>query len=223
MATIAEITLPAEEFALAKTLAAIDGIEFEVERVVAHDSERVMPFVWASGASLDDVEAALRTDPTVDQVEVLASLDDEQLYRMDWIDHIQMLARILVVEDATIMAASTAHNKWHLRTLFPEREALSRMYEFGQDAGLDFDVHRIYRLDEHRQGRFGLTDKQQETLAAAFEDGYYEIPREVSAQELAATIGISHQALSEQLRRAHGSLVRNAIVIGHSDENRTNR
>jgi predicted DNA binding protein len=32
--------------------------------------------------------------------------------------------------------------------------------------------------------------------------------------EVAEELGISHQALSERLRRGHGRLVRNALVVG---------
>ena len=212
--TIAELELPADEFALWETLRSVENVEFEIERVVAHDPEHVMPYVWASGIDEEEIETALKDDTSVDDLAVLADLDDERLYRMDWVDRIETLVQILVEEEGTILAAFGAGNSWALRTLFPAREALSRTHDFCEEADLTMDVKSIYRLDEGRGGRFGLTDNQQSTLLAAFEHGYYEIPRGVTAEELATELGISHQALSEQLRRAHGSLVKNAIVIG---------
>lgn len=53
MATSAEVTLPAEEFALRETFEALPDVEFEVERVVAHDESRVMPILWVAGADSD--------------------------------------------------------------------------------------------------------------------------------------------------------------------------
>lgn len=213
--SVAEFEIPAEEFALYETLTTVEGVEFEIERIVAHESERVMPFVWASGAEVEEIEAALENDPSIERLELLAGLGDEQLYRMEWVDHIKTLIRMLVEENATILAASGRKTTWHLRALFPERDALSRTHEYCKEEGLTIDIKSIYRLDEGRQGRFGLTDKQHDTLVEAFEQGYYEIPRGVTAEELGAALGVSHQALSEQLRRAHGSLVENTIVIGH--------
>ena len=212
--TIAELELPADEFALWETLRSLEEVEFEIERVVAHDPERVMPYVWVSGANDADLDAALEVDSSVDALEVLADLEDERLYRMEWVDRIETLVRILVEEEGTILAAFGRGNSWALRTLFPAREALSRTHEYCEEARLTMEVKSIYRLDEGRGGRFGLTDNQQSTLVSAFEHGYYDIPRGVTAEELAEQLEISHQALSEQLRRAHGSLVENAIVIG---------
>jgi len=212
--TIAELELPADEFALWETLRSVENVGFEIERVVAHDPEHVMPYVWASGLDEEEIETALEDDTSVEGLAVLADLEDERLYRMDWVDRIETLVQILVEEEGTILAAFGAGDSWALRALFPAREALSRTHEFCEEAGLTMDVKSIYRLDEGRGGRFGLTDNQQSTLLSAFEHGYYEIPRGVTAEELATELGISHQALSEQLRRAHGSLVENAIVIG---------
>ena len=46
-----------------------------------------------------------------------------------------------------------------------------------------------------------LTPRQEEILKVAYESGYYEIPRKISLSQLAARIGISASALSENLRR----------------------
>jgi predicted DNA binding protein len=214
--TVAEVEVPVEEFALYETAAELGEVGFEVERVVAHDPDHVIPFVWVSGKSTDDVaiEAALDADESVESFESLATFEDEWLYRMDWGTHVQTLIRVLVEEEGTVMAASGQGGTWNLRVLFPEREGLSRTREFCADAGLTWDIRRIYRLDEGRQGRYGLTDKQQDTLTEAFERGYYNVPRGAAAKELADGLNVSHQALSEQLRRAHGNLVKNAIVVG---------
>jgi predicted DNA binding protein len=214
---IAEFDLPAEEFALSETLVAHDGAEFEVERVVAH-TDRAMPFVWVRA---DDTEAAaieetLQGDSTVESVDLLTDLGEERLYRMEWVAHVETLVHVLVEEDGTVLAASGSgrNDAWHLRVLFPEHGAISRTNEFCEDHGLAIDLRRVYQLDDGRKGRFGLTDDQQSTLVAAFEHGFYEVPRSTSMEELAAELDVSHQALSERFRRAHGSLVENAVVIG---------
>lgn len=148
--TIAEVEIPIAEFALSETLGRLDEIACEIERVVAHDTDRVMPFVWMRNGSVEneDVTAVLADDPTVDTFELLVDLNEEGLYRMEWIDHIQMLVHILVEEDGTSMAASGEAGKWSLRILFPERDALSQTYEYCETYGLTFDVRRIYELSE---------------------------------------------------------------------------
>lgn len=218
--TVAEVEIPVAEFALAETFTRLNGIRCEIERVVAHDDARVLPFVWISGEGhdTDDVVTALAEDTGVATFELLTDLDDEALYRMEWIDRVQTLVKIIVEEKGTVLAASGEAGTWALRLLFPEHEALSRTHDYCKGNGVHFDVQRIYRLDEGRQGRFGLTDKQQDTLAEAFEHGYYEIPRETTAKELGTELNISHQALSELLRRGHKNLVKNTIIVGRSVE-----
>lgn len=72
----------------------------------------------------------------------------------------------------------------------------------------------IYQLEEGRQGRYGITEEQQEALIRAYTAGYYTIPRKITAKELADELGVSHQALSERLRRGHENVVKNALIIG---------
>ncbi|WP_435153458.1 bacterio-opsin activator domain-containing protein [Haladaptatus sp. DFWS20] len=215
-ATVVEVEIPSDEFALSQSLSTRADLTFEIERVVAHDDDQVMPFVWVSSeeSSRDELESALDEDPSVKDIELLTDLEDEWLYRMEWVDQIDTLIQILVKEDGTILAAMGDDHSWNLRIVFPEREALSRTYEYCESKGLTLDILNIYKLEEGRKGRFGLTEHQQDTLTLAYERGYYHVPRDVTADDLADELEISHQAVSERLRRAHGSLVENAIILG---------
>ncbi len=213
--TVVEVEIPADEFALWETLTEHENLEFEIERVVAHESDRVMPFVWVSGGG-PDTESILENDTSVENLQLLADLEDEQLYQMEWTDHIQTLIHILVDEEATVLSASGNSKHWHLRILFPDRDALSETYEYCRENDLSLDIRNIYELEQGRKGRFGLTDEQQDTLMLAFERGYYDIPREASAENLADDLDVSHQAISERLRRGHRSLVKNTLVIGRN-------
>ncbi|WP_255167019.1 helix-turn-helix domain-containing protein [Natrononativus amylolyticus] len=221
MGVIAELQLPAAEFALSETVEAFETLQFEIERIVAHDRSHVMPFVWISGPAFDGLEGALSADDTVEDVRLVSNLEDERLYEMSWVGHVEALIRILVEEEGTVLAAEGNSEGWMLRTLFPEREALSRTYDYCGEHGLSIDIQSIYQLDDGRKGRFGLTDSQQTTLEAAFERGYYEVPRGLTRDELAAELGISGQALSERLRRAHRNLVENTVIIGADDHDGT--
>ncbi|WP_231184350.1 bacterio-opsin activator domain-containing protein [Haladaptatus sp. DYF46] len=215
--TVVEVEIPADEFALWETLTEHENLEFEIERVVAHENDRVMPFVWASGGT-KDTKTILENDSSVENLQLLADLEDEQLYQMEWTDHIQTLIHILVDEEATVLSASGNSSHWHLRILFPDRDALSQTYDYCRENDLSLDIRNIYQLDQGRKGRFGLTDDQQDTLTLAFQKGYYDIPREASAENLAGELDVSHQAVSERLRRGHRSLVKNTLIIGRETD-----
>ena len=220
MSTIAELTIPAQEFALRETLEAAPDLDVEIERVVAYDPDHVMPYVWFAGdeSMLAAVDDALEDDPSVDDCELLTDLDDERLYRMNWVDDVTVILHLLTEEQATVLDAEVEDRQWRFRVLFPERESLSSTYEFATDRGLTIDIRKIHRLEDDRRGRYGLTDAQYETLVAALEHGYYEIPREMDMEALSDELGVSHQALSERLRRAHLTLVEDAIEVGTEDE-----
>jgi hypothetical protein len=219
MASIAEFRLPAEEFCLAETVAATD-VSFDLLEVVAHDGDRLFPFVRARGdeeelSALDDL---LEADPTVEAVERMATTDYGRLYRMEWVDAIESVVGVLLEEGGTILDAATANGRWRLQVLFSDRGSLSRTYEFCEERKFALTVDRIYELDEGRHRRFGLTTQQHDTMLSALEHGYYDVPREANLTDLARELDISHQALSERLRRGHGNLVESALVGTGDDE-----
>ncbi len=83
--------------------------------------------------------------------------------------------------------------------------------------GFSFDVESIREMKGELAGRFGLTTEQFEALTTAAEQGLFEVPREVTLEEPAEQQGVSHQALSERIRRATDTLVEDALMVGLSD------
>ena len=61
--------------------------------------------------------------------------------------------------------------------------------------------------NETRSSDASLTDRQREMLSAAHTSGYYEWPRERTAEEIADSFGISVSTFSEHLRAAHRAVV----------------
>ena len=206
--------VPAEEFALYEALASSPDIEFEVERIVETGEEAAMPLVWVRGADQEAVSDAFESDPSVQGIELLSAFEDEQLYRMDWVADVDLVLQMLTNSEATITDGYGTDGRWHLRVLYPDRESLSKTTEFRDEEGLTFDITAIREMEGEPVGRYGLTSEQFEALEAALEAGYYEVPRDVDQNELAEELGISHQALSERLRRATGALVEDALLVG---------
>jgi predicted DNA binding protein len=62
-----------------------------------------------------------------------------------------------------------------------------------------------------------LTDKQRETIVAAYDHGYYDYPKRISSEELSKKIDISKGTMMEHLRKAEGRLLRE-ILTGHSSK-----
>ena len=215
MSTIAEIEVPATDFALWHTLDEHPDLDFEVERVVAHDHSQIMPFIWVESpnAGAEQLEAALDADPSVDRIRVLDDFDDRFLFQMHWVADIP-LVNAVIETGGTILSAHGTHERWVFRVLFPDRSVLSETHDRAMDEGFSMEIKNIYQMEDNRHARFGLTEEQHETLVAAFDRGYFNVPRGVTLNEFAEELGISHQALSERLRRAHYNLIKNGLVIG---------
>jgi predicted DNA binding protein len=90
-------------------------------------------------------------------------------------------------------------------------------HDFCDEHGLNFEVSSIRELDSEPAGRYGLTTQQYEVLATAASQGYFEVPRAVTLEELAEEFDVSHQAVSERLRRAVNALVEDTLFVGLND------
>ena len=217
MPTIVSGTVRAADLALHHTLEALPELFFEVERIVTTGEDALMPLLWVRGSTRDEIEAALEEDPTVKEVELLGDFDDEWLFQMKWVSHVDLILEMLTNAEATVLDAVGHDEKWKLRVLYPRRSLFSETHAFCEEHGITFDVRAIRELDQEPAGRFGLTGAQYEMLAEAAKKGYFEVPREVSLEDLADDLDISHQAASERLRRAMDALVEDALFVGLDD------
>jgi AcrR family transcriptional regulator len=64
------------------------------------------------------------------------------------------------------------------------------------------------------RNRDGFAGGRRRGARIAVEAGYYQVPRETDQSDLAEQLNISHQALSERLRRATGALIEDALLVG---------
>ena len=62
-----------------------------------------------------------------------------------------------------------------------------------------------------------LTDRQRETVIAAYHHGYYDYPKRISSEDLAKKIRISKGTMIEHLRKAESRIL-SEILAGHSSK-----
>lgn len=210
--SVVETELPAADFALAETFETVPGVSFRCEPVVTSGDGTAAPLVWAYGADREAVDRALAADPSVDDAAVVAAAAEDLLYRVDWGERPRLVFEMLTTPQGTVLHGTGVDGTWTFRLLYPDRKALSRVNRFCDDREIDLDIRSIREMEGRRAGRFGLTAEQYEALRAARERGYFAVPREVELEDLADALDISHQALSERLRRARDTLVRGAVL-----------
>ncbi|RBI60510.1 DNA-binding protein [halophilic archaeon] len=220
MSTIVEFSILAKEFALSETLDRLPEMVFTIDRVAARDTDHVMPFVWASGGDFETLTTVLESDSSVANVKLLADLEEERFYQMEWVDKSQIIGYMLLEEDATVQRAIAHDEQWTLRVLFPERDGISTTSQYEKEHGFTLNILRIYDVDRAQRVQYELTEDQRTALVTALEHGYYEVPREIDQSTLADNLGISHQAMSERLRRGTEGIVREVLSDSSLNEDR---
>lgn len=212
MSTIVEVTIPAEQFALSETLQRRPSTAFEAVRVAVHGADGVMALLWATGDGLDGLPSVLDADSSTRTVEALTALQEVALFRVTWTDHVTTVCDAVLSDQGTVLAAYGTSDAWTFRILFPEHDAVSATHDACEECDLGVTFERIYDLEGSlRPGRHGLTESQYETIRAAYDRGYYDVPREATLADLAAELDVSHQALSERLRRGHATLLERVL------------
>jgi predicted DNA binding protein len=211
MSTIAHCEVPAADFALAETLRTVPEATVVCEQIVACSNTGILPLIWARTPDSPSFKDALASDSTVATYTQLADTEAAQLYRMEWTDHIRLVVQMLTNANAIILDAAGTVDGWQLRVLYPDRETLRTTYDFCDDHELSVDIKTIRTPDVDTHTRLGpgggLTEEQYEALVHAYNRGYFSVPRTVDLEEIANELDISHQALSERLRRAHNTLI----------------
>ena len=91
------------------------------------------------------------------------------------------------------------------------RDVLKGVMEAAGDT-VGVKLERIYPLESEAEEvpsqRWDLTPAQEECIRTALEMGYFEIPRSVSTEEVAAELDVSKSAFLERLRRGERTLFR---------------
>lgn len=214
MSVITEFTVPAEQFALYETLCRATDMVVEVERVVTHGPDRIIPYFWTSGGDRETFETAARNDPSVEDLTRIDELDTATLYRAHWIRDVESVVYAYTETGAILLDATGRNEQWELQLRFDSEADVTQFKKYIDESDFILDLTRLYHpsqptTDTHNP----LTEIQRETLLAGLESGYYETPRETTANELAEQFGISSQAMSNRFRRAHKTLAENELVI----------
>ena len=216
--TVARVTLPAEDFAFASVFDRAPNARVELEPTAGCLDDHTLVNVTTNDCDRNVIESALRTDSAVTDVGCIAERTDGWTYRLQWDGHARRLMEQLVAEDTTLFTARGKNNQWNLRLLTPDRNTLSEVHETITDLGYNINCLTITSYDGGDADSSELTDKQQKALIEAYETGYYDIPQETTADELAEQLGISHQALSERLHRASKQMIGDKFI---TDNNRS--
>lgn len=214
MSLIAEFSLRSPDLGLASALDAAPDVTVELEHQMATDPDAPVIVFWAFGGDFEKLEAGLERDETVQRSTVIEEVGEKKLYRAR-LDCDNVLAIYPVYQrlGAAPMAATGTADGWQRRVRFPDRDSVVEMRQFCRDNDVDFRLHRLYTHDESElEDEFGLSSEQRRALVVAQREGYFDVPRQMSLEELGEKLDISGQSASERLRRGVSKLVSNTLL-----------
>lgn len=205
MAVVAEVRLSGK-IVFGETLRSTTGAILENQYQATADSLTV-----AVEGDFEEVEAALKADPTVTAPRTIADLGDRRVYRVEVDVGRDIFSEAAAELNVQVISARGEDGAWTVRVRAPDRAALSRLQQFCEDNDVAFRVERVYTEHESDRGS-PLTPAQRELLATAHRMGYFDEPRGASLAEVADGVGISSSAASGRLRRAIRTLVETSTV-----------
>ncbi|SDQ45360.1 Predicted DNA binding protein, contains HTH domain [Natronobacterium texcoconense] len=220
MVLTAEITIPADTFALGSLFQAYPDAVIEFEPVVPLQSDRGpnLPLVWIGGVEPDAVLTVLSETDGIEVVERLASADGETLFELEWSDELDGMVQPLLDTGGRILTSRGTVEHWEFHLLFDSHVSLSEFNMAVTGNGIPVTLRRlsssmVQREVGDEESNRSLPPNHRETLLLAYRSGYYDTPRECQLADLAAKEEVSDSALSKRIRRATASLIERTLIV----------
>lgn len=218
---IATFRLDFDAVALERAFTEAPDMAIEAERIAAHGTKWTMPCLWIAAADFDAVDEALATDPSVKEIVESDEFSDEKYYHLDWSDDVKERIDTYVGHEGSVLQAEATDDGWEIEFRFVSREQFDEFRMALREQGHSFELVNLYEPGSPRRTADEVTAAQRDALVTAVERGYYKVPRTITTRELAEELDVSHQSLSETLRRGTENLVAfHLMAAGDSERTR---
>lgn len=214
MTTIAEFTAPVDAFPLGSIFDGLPSAAVELDRLVPANRS-VFPYFWVWYADPHEIEDAIDDHPGIESVRLVDELDGGGLFRAEWDEsHTDVVSAIHRTE-LSILTATGTSDGWTFEVRAEEKEDVAKFQQYCAGNDVELSVSRINSVPEMQVGgRYDLTPEQREALTLAYEQGYYDHPRESTLEEIASQMDITRPSLSSRLRRGSRNLIENTLIHG---------
>lgn len=212
MSLVAIIDIAHPDLALTPTIRECPDASIQVVPHSTTDPETGLFFFLVDGAD-ESFEAALEGDHTVPHWTLVDDLGSTRIYQLEHTDETKLISPKTAELGGLMLKAESNGRGWTVRLHLPDREALSTLWEYCESEDISFELYRMFRQDEWADGRaLKLTDEQRAALVNAYEEGYFEEPRDTSLEDLADRLDISPTAVGGRIRRGTGKLVETTLL-----------
>ena len=204
MVSIVDVSVPASAFP------GVSEVEIELERLVPTGTE-VAPLVWVTSDNREETDRLLADAPLIEEATFLTTDGVRFLYEVTWSDEMDDLMDLLAEAEAVLLDGRKTGQQWDFRLQFRDHAFLAVFRERAAERDVPIVLHRLYRSSYPAEGDT-LTATQREALLIAFGQGYFDVPRRVTASQLADQLGISDNAFSQRIRRGTSALIADTLT-----------
>lgn len=207
-----------------KTLAETPGISpVAIHETKLLDDGTCVTLLRVRG-DLEALDGVLADHPAVLQYTIAGERDGFVYFQTEPHDLTRSLIRIQDDSEAVVRMPLEHTGDGGLRgTLLGDDDAFRRAINALPDA-VDVTVESIGEYHPDVGDVFAsLTDRQQEIVATAIRDGYYEDPRRASQADVAEVLGIATGTVSEHLRRIEAKVFSGYVLDLESNDDRSDR
>ncbi|WP_435180392.1 bacterio-opsin activator domain-containing protein [Halorussus sp. AFM4] len=181
---------------------------FELEGVVPVEDHSLLYFVTVRGAAVGDVLERVGEAEAVDEARLIRDYGEGAL--LEFAVSGESVASILVERGGTVRDLSVEAGVADVTGVFSRRVDVRRVVEAVEAAFPETNLRSKREVEEpvrsaadvRRAVHDRITERQRTVLRAAYLSGYFEWPRGSTAEELAASMGVSSPTLHNHLRKA---------------------
>jgi predicted DNA binding protein len=200
------------DLALSPTIQECPDAVIRVMPQAATDPETGLFFFFVENNG-ESIESAFERDHTVAKWEEMGDSASESVYRLKHPSETKLLTPKTFELGGLMREATSDTTGWTIRFQFPDREALSQLWEHCRDEDISFDLRQMFRDQSwDTSDLMALTDPQLDALMTAYEEGYFEEPRKISLEELADMLDISPTAVGGRIRRGTAVLIETTLA-----------
>jgi predicted DNA binding protein len=210
MTVIADITIPSEEFELGRVFDEHPDITIDLERIVPL-GDAIIPLFWVTNGDAEAIESTLLNSPHTEIARNLTDAGERVLYEVRWDLEINGIIQPLIDTNARVLEASGNAEEWEFRLRFLAQDDLNEFNRTVTNKGIPVTLRHLYNpVPPEEQSQ--MSDNQHEVITEAYRHGYFDVPRGVTATDLADSFEVSDSAVSQRLRRGLSTLVRDTMI-----------
>jgi len=210
MAVIADLSLPPDALALAGVFEAMPdaGVVFEA---IVPVGESAGALFWVEG---DDtgVTETLRDRAEIETLTRFDARPDRTLFHGEFESGGGTVVGPLAEAGVHVLTGGGDDDGWQFRVLCRDRRTLSKFTERVTGLGIPVTLDRVSPYEARRDD--SLSEKQEEAVLSAYEEGYFAVPRRATIEDLASGTDISDSAFSQRLRRGLRAVIEESLTSG---------